>query len=439
MFRVFFLTLLASGLLSAACSASATPILVRNVTIWNGDRLLQGKRDVLFRDGRIQSVRASISPQAGWTMIDGAGHTLLPGLIDLHLHFSVPGLPRHLRDYEITGRQLLRSGVTGGRVHLTSIANGKELKERSAESCALLPRLQIGGPGLAGGVPQTQGAAYFGVRDVDDAREKVRAIAEAGLDWLPVHDIHRFSRAEQDAIIDEARRARLKIFSAATNPEELRVALQHRVDTVDYIDRTDATTYPPDVLQALRRHRRQIAVVPNVGIFTRHASYRENGTSLETPFLYSFLEGPAAEAIRARARTDLASNDYVLSSARLLPGLGSKLRQLVDSGAAIGLGTDVGSPVHLHPGAIWWEMETWRTHGVPYERVLRAATSTAAQILSWPDAGRIAEGARADFVLYKGSIAEGSFEFSRVMAVGKAGVLLVKDGNWLEEETRPLR
>jgi len=161
MFRFFFLFLLVSTLLNTACRAGATPILVRNVRIWTGDRLLQEGRDVLVRDGRAHRVRSSISPQNGWATLDGTGHTLLPGLIDLHLHFSVPGLPRHLRDYEVTGRQLLRSGVTGGRVHLTSIASGKELKQRSAVNCSLQPRLQIGGPGL-GGVPRTQESAYSG-------------------------------------------------------------------------------------------------------------------------------------------------------------------------------------------------------------------------------------------------------------------------------------
>jgi len=426
---LFLPTLLAAA---ASCPEPRAPILVRNVSyIWTGENLRQLKRDVLIRDGRIHSIRSSISPQTGWTTLDGTGHTLLPGLIDLHLHFSVPGLPRNLRDYEVTGRQILRSGVTGGRVHLTSIAGGKELKQRSAGDCAMLPRLQIGGPALAGGAPQTQGAAYSGVKDLNDARQKVRAIAEAGLDWLPLHDIHRFSQDERDAIISEARRLRLRIFSAATNPEELRVALQHRVDTVDYIDRTDAATYQQDVLQAIRLNRGKTAVVPNVGIFTRHAAFRQDGNSLNAPFLYSFLDSPAAAAVRERSRTDLTTNDYVITSARLLPGLGPKLRQLFETGAAIGLGTDVGSPVHLHPGAIWWEMETWRSFGIPLNAVLRAATSHAARILAWSDAGRIAEGARGDFVLYKGFIGEGALEFSRVQAVAKGGILLVRDGQWI--------
>ena len=96
----------------------------------------------------------------------------------------------------------------------------------------------------------------------------------------------------------------------------------------------------------------------------------------------------------------------------------------------------VGSPVQLHPGAMWREMETWRSYGVAPEVVLRAATSIPAAVLGERDIGHLKPGARADFVLYRGRITEGKFEASRVRAVAKGGVLYVAEGTWVFDGTR---
>ena len=79
----------------------------------------------------------------------------MPGLIDAHLHLTIPGgLPPGERPpHELTriaGQQLLRSGVTSGRLHLASLDDAVRVKSASADRCAPLPRLQVGGPGLSG-------------------------------------------------------------------------------------------------------------------------------------------------------------------------------------------------------------------------------------------------------------------------------------------------
>jgi hypothetical protein len=48
---------------------------------------------------------------------------------------------------QITARQLLRAGVTSGRLHLASLDDAIRLKARSQDPCAEVPRLQVGGPG----------------------------------------------------------------------------------------------------------------------------------------------------------------------------------------------------------------------------------------------------------------------------------------------------
>jgi imidazolonepropionase-like amidohydrolase len=75
--------------------------LIRNVNIFDaraGVRVPE-LRDVLLRDGRIAAVQAAGSSAQGAREIDGAGGTLLPGLVDVHTHTgSTPGPP-----WKVTG------------------------------------------------------------------------------------------------------------------------------------------------------------------------------------------------------------------------------------------------------------------------------------------------------------------------------------------------
>ncbi|MDX2153707.1 MAG: amidohydrolase family protein [Bryobacteraceae bacterium] len=433
---MLFRTVLGALLLACGweCAARAecdrSPLLVRNVTVWTGTKLVEG-RDVLIRDGRVVEVARRIDSGKAARTIDGAGDTLLPGLLDLHLHFVIPGLPQTVRDFEVSGRQLLRYGVTGGRLHLATLEQAAELRRLGMDDCVAVPRIQAGGPALGGGAPDADFPVYKGVRSAEDARSKVEKMADRGMQWVAVHDIHKFSEAERKALFAAAGQRRLRVFAAAMSPEELREALRWPVHTVDYIDRTEAAGYTDELLRGLRRRRRTVAAVPTIGIFAWYAALKSGSASLDDAYLYEFLSDAEAEQVRATARRDLQQDKYVSASARFAPTLPRKLRELVDIGVPMALGTDVGSPAQLHAGAMWREMEAWRSYGAPRETVLRAATRGGAEILGEREMGRIEKGARGDFVLYRGRVMEGAFEAGRVRAVAKGGVLLVSEGKWV--------
>jgi imidazolonepropionase-like amidohydrolase len=58
----------------------------KNVRVFDGDDVHQSAT-VVVKDGKISSVSSSPPPiEAGARTIDGAGHTLLPGLIEAHMH-----------------------------------------------------------------------------------------------------------------------------------------------------------------------------------------------------------------------------------------------------------------------------------------------------------------------------------------------------------------
>src|SRR5262245_17575373 len=92
-------------MLAASAPASAqTTFMVRDVRLFDGERVAE-HRSVVVRDGVIAQVGdANVSVPAGGRIVDGRGRTLLPGLIDAHVHLS--------NDVESDLRQSLALGVT---------------------------------------------------------------------------------------------------------------------------------------------------------------------------------------------------------------------------------------------------------------------------------------------------------------------------------------
>jgi imidazolonepropionase-like amidohydrolase len=420
--RLTILAALVSGIWAppAAAQCEAPPIRIRNVAVWTRDGLVAA-RDVLFRNGRVATIEPTGKPPDDRIRtIDGSGHTLLPGLVDAHLHFSIPGgLPAPASgaprtDAEaITGRQLLRSGVTAGRLHLTTLEEATRLEAASIDACAPLPRLQVGGPGLSGAAERDY-PAFQGAKTADDARVKVGRARAAGTDWIAIHDA--------------ARAAGLRLMAAGSTPAEIAATLSAKPDTLDYFDRT-ADPYPAHILTAIRAQR-NLVLVPTPGVPYRTTEYIRQPTLLEDPVNFEFLTDAERVYVLDNARKALTGADAERAS-RLRPLLPGKFRQRRETGLPMAIGSDAGSPLHFQAGAIWWELEAWRATGASHRDALIAATEHAARVLGTTDIGRLAVGSRADFVLYRGNVEEGAFALGRVLAVGKGGVLHVADGRWV--------
>ena len=169
--------------------------LVRNVAIVD---VLTGQavpgRDVVVRDGRIDSVGASSpgSAQGGLVVVDGAGKFLVPGLWDMHVH-SLKVSPRYNHPLFIA------AGVTGVRemwgcasLPDSFVACGEDIerwREGLRDHTLLAPRyiqrssFAINGEG---GVPAAA-PAFFRARNADEARALVAHHAARGVDLLKTY------------------------------------------------------------------------------------------------------------------------------------------------------------------------------------------------------------------------------------------------------------
>jgi len=421
----------------AQAECDRSPILVQSARLWTPTGSA-GVSDVLFEDGRVASIApgGTTSPSAQVRVIDGKGQTLLPGLIDLHLHFGVPGgLPQDgssppARNWQISGRQLLRSGVTSGRSHMTSPQGAALIRKDGANPCSPLPRVEFSGPEMAGGQPDAETPNFIGVRNAQDAAEKVQRAAEAGFKWISLYDAGKFGPGELPALIATARSTGIRIMGPIGSAHEMTALITAGVDTIDDIDTTPAKHYPRELLDGLKTLP-DVTLVPTIGYAFRIEAFDRDPSLIDAPSNYEFMTPAEKAFVGLTAKEALKKDGYVVNSRRIRATLETKFRELLATRAPMATGTDAGSADHFHSGAIWWELEAWRSFGAQPREALVAATATAARVLRDPRAGSLQVGSRADFVLYAGDAEKGRFTLERVRAVARDGILFVRDGAWI--------
>ena len=98
-----------------SCSKRVS-VLVRGAKVWIDGAFL--KRDVLVEDGRLVEISDHIDPREGVKVVAGEGKHLLPGLVDLHVHFREPGF-----SYKETIASGSRAAARGGFTTVCTMPN----------------------------------------------------------------------------------------------------------------------------------------------------------------------------------------------------------------------------------------------------------------------------------------------------------------------------
>ncbi len=213
--------------------------LVRNVAIVDvvNDHIVPG-RDVLVRNGRIDSIGASLpgSGQAGLVVVDGSGKFLIPGLWDMHVH-SLKISPQYTHPLSIA------NGITGVRemwgcpAHPDSfVACGEDIKRWRAglrDHSHLAPRYIMRSSYAINGEQGVPVAApeYFKARNAGEARALVAHLVADGVDLLKTYT--HVSVMAYDALAAEASKQGL-LFAGhvpvRVSLEQVLAAGQHSVE-----------------------------------------------------------------------------------------------------------------------------------------------------------------------------------------------------------------
>ena len=87
--KILFLFLFTFLVAQAQEKSKDTYLLFTNVNVWDGTAKKLKKLDVLVKNNMINQVKSNINAPDGATTIDGKGGTLMPGMIDAHVHFMM--------------------------------------------------------------------------------------------------------------------------------------------------------------------------------------------------------------------------------------------------------------------------------------------------------------------------------------------------------------
>ncbi len=356
-------------------------------------------------------------------VIDAAGMTLLPGLIDTHDHLASfsyeiasrwgitePRSARHLRIASVL-RQTLDTGYTTVRD-----AGGLDAGFRMAVDEGLVPgpRLHValgfitptGGMGdrvspLGYRPPAGEDSGLpWGVADGPvGMRAKVREMVGAGADVIKTattggasstaglgpKDV-LFERAELEALVDEAHKRGRRVMCHALGGPGLRMAIEVGVDSIEHGSYLDED---PALLEMMAE--KGIVFTPTYGVYTFHAIHG-------TP--------------HGRARAAALREHHVKS-----------LRMALDYGVTVTAGTDEGGWEH---GNNAHEISCLVEAGMTPMQAIVAATGDAAKCMGLEaEIGSIEKGKRADLILVDGN----PLDDVKILERGTAVKYVMKDGS----------
>jgi imidazolonepropionase-like amidohydrolase len=408
-----------SGLVTLAlCNAlpvmaQTKPIVFYNVDVFDGYHILRG-RTVMVEGGMIRSVTAAgVSPPDPAVVIDGAGRTLLPGLIDAHVHIG----------HEETLEQAAALGVTtvldmwGDPSTLISLKKEIEQGEhpnaadfRTAGTGATVPRghpTQIAGPKFP-----TLGAG-------DDVQAFVDARFADGSDYLKIiydHFLPTLSVEQLHALVLAAhKRNRLVVAHEGTQSEGLD-EMRAGVDGVEHI--FDDTPISREFLDtAVVTH---VVFTPTLSII-QALSGKPTGSALATdPRFEPYILGWALQILTTKLPESVTKKHHYENAQ-------AAVRALHDAGITILAGTDSPNPNTSYGVSLHQELLLLTECGLSNEEALRAATSSPAREFGLADRGRIETGRRADFLLVKGDPSKDIRATRDIVGVWKMGIAIQRE------------
>ncbi len=396
---------------------------------------------ILIEGERIAAVGTvgTLPVPPGAQIISTEGMSVLPGLWDMHVHLMINGhadydhwdrtYPDRFRHVIMpaSAKQLLLAGVTSAR------DLGAPLEDSIAVRDAI-NRGEIPGPTLYVSGPFIQKKPYpgtelfrWGVDGADDARAKVRRLADAGVDVIKLIDQDQMTLDEVRAEVDEAHRRGLTVAAHGHRPQEILRGLAAGVDCFEHTGLATAPEYPPEVVAAIRERTSQMNLgplfwTPTIEGLFNYEYVRDWREMLDDPSWHEGLPPDIIDDIRRSFRHPERLPYFQITPQRR-PTLARKFGQLRESGVALLIGTDSGIPMKFHSQSTWNELEVWvRELGVDPMTAIRAATYWPSVLMKVQDeVGTVSEGKYADIIAVRGDVLRHINLLQRVDLVVKRG------------------
>ncbi|HEY9125497.1 MAG TPA: amidohydrolase family protein [Acidobacteriaceae bacterium] len=426
--RVFLFTFLTAAFVAADTTGQAQKA-AEHVTVLHAAHMLDvasGKLvspgEVLVRGSRIVAAGSSVEHPAGAEVVDLGGLTLMPGLIDAHVHlFLHPGaedlqtveesVPERVILAEIAAHDDLMAGFTAERDMGTEGAGSADSAVRNAIDKGLIPgpRMRVSGNAISvlGGhedaIHYNPAAHVPGNADyANNATELVAVIRQQlkeGADFIKIyetgadserngdfHSNYQYTQSELEAAVTETARMGTRVGVHCEGEPGALYAAKAGVASIDHADQLSAET-----MRIMKE--KQIYAVPTF-------------------------------AIQEYFRDHAASADGEEKEGKLLKYHAAQFKQQMAAGVPFAVGSDVGPFPH---GTQAREMEMMVEFGMSSKDVLQADLLHGARLLDWEGKiGELKAGYFADVIAVDGDPLTNIGALKAVKFVMKDGVVYKK-------------
>ena len=367
----------------------------------------------------------------GGRCLDCSGQSVMPGLIDAHVHLEGPCTfrPIHtLSQQKLAG--LLRCGIT------SVLDLGAEdrliysLVESERHDLFPSPRISAAGQCLTapGGHGAVSGSRIsVALRSESEARETVRNHVRRG--WRRVKVIYErgggrvrsLSPALLSAVIDEAHEHDIPAIVHISTLDQAREAIHAGADTISHV-MTDRIIDKP-LLKTMEA--KGVACIPTLVVHEAIAHTIFDLRCLEWPLVNKAVDPAVMEELK-RLRIPSVVAENITSWQRRFVIAKANVFRMAQWGIQLALGTDAGNPGVFFGPSVHREMQLMREAGLSSVEVLTTVTRNAAALLDNGDKlGVIAPNKLADLVIVRGNPVEQISDSQDI-------VWVIKNGEFIE-------
>ena len=389
------------------------------------------KATVKIKGNRIDYAGSETGYPEGAKIIDLQGLTIMPGLIDCHLHLGgltveKPGRAigkvsfvdiasffwDYLRNYAHRRQLAVENGVTTIRSAGDHYPHIIRLRDKIASGKLLGPRIFTSGPMITapGGHPAStiyKGNRYIiknAVRQiayVESAREEVRKLAKGGVDCIKAiysdldpmdtnHRVPKLSSKVLEAIADEAHQHNLRLMVHTGRPEEAKDSLKAGADSIEHgvLPGADSTEFTDEIVSMMLD--RGVYFVPTIAI------------------AWAYMD----------------ADPDVFSSLKKI------IKKFHDAGVNIAAGTDSGTPGVVIGKGLHKELELLVEAGLsPMEAIMAGTKNAADNLGKGSELGTIEKGKLADIIIVSGNPLEEIRITRDIKMVVNDGVIVINNLN----------
>jgi imidazolonepropionase-like amidohydrolase len=403
---------------NASITGSAGGVtVITGATVIDGSGSNPARSTVVIRGDRIETVAPNVEIPAGARVIKADGHTLLPGLFDLHTHLPYATASGVAGDWPKNLKAYLYCGVTTVVDFGTYPETFEPMRRLIRNKVIEAPRISLaarittpGGHGAEGGrgdffslEVSTPREARAAVRKVLPYEPDVIKAFTDGWRYGTAPEMTSMNEETLTALVEEAHKHGLEVLTHTVTLEKAKIAARSGVDVIAHgIGNAEVDD---EVIRLMKENG--TAYAPTLAV------YEPRSRAILTPLLETVL-APSVLAMIQPPLTPLPNPEDMPGSAiNANPDRSARARRwqilqyntaaLGRGGVTFGVGTDAGVTGTHHGWATLRELQLLVAGGLSPLEAITAATGNAARAIKVNhERGSIVAGKLADLVLVEG-------------------------------------